>query len=378
MKKWYRIPGLALALIFISIAFYFISKSHKASESFRTEKSKIAEILNFNDRLLSARDWLFTKEAWEEKKAQFDTTMVKADAHLVEAKSYGVYLLWACLAFLIVAVVIYRKRLYFGLTLALTVIAMALLGQGVMNPILEMSAFKEDLTIKFYVNADDIPYYDEAVEFLDGVAEYIGLADNAIEILKYIPKSEGWTDDLDDFVSGYQEIVLEGKTYLIENRDGQIGFDKVFPGKTYFYYQNKGIMEVIHLLWSTDNKPVAIAIGTFSIIVPLIKLLSTLLFLLLPINGGYRFRKFLSFIAKWSMADVFVVAAFLAYLSFSNMSPGVTMDAQVLFGLYYFMAYVVLSIFLGTLLNASIKERIKLKEKETNTDLNDLAQIDEK
>jgi len=378
MKKWYRIPGLALALIFISIAFYFISKSHKASESFRTEKSKIAEILNFNDRLLSARDWLFTKEAWEDKKAQFDTTMVKADAHLVEAKSYGVYLLWACLAFLIVAVVIYRKRLYFGLTLALTVIAMALLGQGVMNPILEMSAFKEDLTIKFYVNADDIPYYDEAVEFLDGVAEYIGLADNAIEILKYIPKSEGWTDDLDDFVSGYQEIVLEGKTYLIENRDGQIGFDKVFPGKTYFYYQNKGIMEVIHLLWSTDNKPVAIAIGTFSIIVPLIKLLSTLLFLLLPINGGYRFRKFLSFIAKWSMADVFVVAAFLAYLSFSNMSPGVTMDAQVLFGLYYFLAYVVLSIFLGTLLNASIEERIKLKEKETNTDLNDLAQIDEK
>lgn len=363
MKKWYRIPGLALAIVFISIAFYYISKSHKASESFRVEKSKIAEILNFNDRLLSARDWLFTKDAWEEKKAKFDTTMVNADAHLAEAKHYGVYLLWACLAFLIIAVIVYWKRLFFGLTLALTVIAVALLGQGVMNPILEMSAFKEDLTIKFYVNADDIPYYDEAVEFLDGVAEYIGLADDAIEILKYIPKSEGWTDDLDDFVSGYQEIVLEGKTYLVENRDGQIGFDKVFPGKTYFYYQNKGIMEVIHLLWNTNNKPVAIAIGTFSVIVPLIKLLSTLLFLLLPMNGGYRFRKFLSFIAKWSMADVFVVAAFLAYLSFANMSPGVTMDAQILFGLYYFLGYVVLSIFLGTLLDASIKERVKLEKK---------------
>ena len=58
------------------------------------------------------------------------------------------------------------------------------------------------------------------------------------------------------------------------------------------------------------------------------------------------------------MADVFVVSAFLSYLSFANMSAGVDMDAKVLFGLYYFMGYVVLSIFLGLLLDRSIKVRI--------------------
>ncbi len=366
MKKWFALPGLILALLFSCTAFYFISKSYNASEEFRTEKSKVAEILNFNDRLLSARDWIFTKETWEEKKALFDATMYNADVHLVEAKNNGIYLVYACLVFLAFVLLLYAKRrIFFGLTLGFSFIAMALLGQGVMNPILEMSAFKEDLTIKFYVEADDIPYYEEAVEFLDGVAEYIGMANEAVEVLKLIPKSEGWTDDLEDFVSGYQEIVLEGKTYLIDNKDGQIGIDKVFPGKTYFYYQNKGIMEVIHLLWNSGNKPVAIAIGTFSVIVPLIKLLFTLLFLLIPIDKAYLFRKFLSHLAKWSMADVFVVALFLAYLSFSNMSPGVTMDAQILFGMYYFLAYVILSIGLGFLLDASIKERLK-KEKMTS------------
>ena len=65
------------------------------------------------------------------------------------------------------------------------------------------------------------------------------------------------------------------------------------------------------------------------------------------------------------MADVFVVGAFLAFLSFSNMSPGVEMDSKVLFGLYYFGAYVVISILLGFLLDASIKE--KLKNDETGT-----------
>ena len=63
------------------------------------------------------------------------------------------------------------------------------------------------------------------------------------------------------------------------------------------------------------------------------------------------------------MADVFVVGAFLAYLSFANMSPGVQMDANVLFGLYYFGGYVLVSILLGIMLDLTIKEKIKHIEK---------------
>ena len=56
---------------------------------------------------------------------------------------------------------------------------------------------------------------------------------------------------------GAQEYLTEGETFLKENRDNPIGFDKVFPGRTYFYYQNKGIMDVITLLWKHDNKPIS-------------------------------------------------------------------------------------------------------------------------
>lgn len=377
MKKWYSLPGLILALIFIITATFFIYRSYQASEKFRTEKSEIAEILNFNDRILSARDWLFTEKAWLEKKEQFETQVSSSEAHLKEAKKSGEYLVYLSLCFFVVIVAFYaRKRLYFGLTFATAFVSMALLGQGIFNPILEMSAFKEDLTIKLYVEADDIPYFDEATAFIGDVADYIGMANETVELIKIIPKSERWVGDLQEIVEGYEEIMIQGQTYLVENRDKKIGVDKVFPGRTYFYYQNKGIMEVIHLLWTTDNKPVAIAIGLFSVLVPCIKLLFSLFILLFGVTKAKRLRKFLSYIAKWSMADVFVVAAFLAYLSFSNMSPGVSMDAQVLFGLYYFLGYVILSISLGFLLDASIRERIKIEEKAARDEKPDNELID--
>lgn len=367
MKKWYSIPGLVLATAFLITSAFFITKSFKASEKFRETKTEIADILNFNDRILSARDWLFTEKTWLEKKERFEAKMTESNEYLDIAKENGKYLLYACIIFFVVIVTMYaRKRIYYGLTMAVSFVSLALLGQGVMNPILEIAAYKEDITIKFYVEADEIPYYEEAVEFLDGVAEYIGMANTTIQLIKVIPASDDWVDDLEDFVEGYQEIVLDGKNYLVENRDEHVGIDKVFPGKTYFYYQNKGIMEVIHLLWTTDNKTVAAAIGTFSIIVPAIKLICSLFILLFPVTGAKRLRKILSYLAKWSMADVFVVAMFLAYLSFANMSSGVTMESNVLFGLHYFMGYVILSIALGFLLDASIKEKIKIADKSLN------------
>lgn len=365
MKKWYSLPGLIFAIGFLSTSAFFIHKSTEAAEKFRLEKSKIGKILNFNDRLLSFRDWVFTEDAWKEKKAVFDQTMVTADQHLEEAQRYGSYLLVASLIFLLIVVIWYaRKRLFFGLTFAFTFVAMVLLGEGVLNPILEMSAFKENLTIKFYVHADEIPYFEEAVEYMDDVVEFMGAANSTIELIGIIPGTEGLIEKPKEVLVDAQAHLREGQAYLRDHKDSQIGINKVFPGKTYFYYQNKGIVEVVNLLWKTDNKPVAVAIGTFSIIVPLIKLLFTFVMLLFPIQGAKRMRKFISYISKWSMADVFVVSAFLAYLSFANMSPGVTMDAQILFGLYYFMGYVVVSIALGILLDFAIKEKQKLWENE--------------
>lgn len=356
MKKLYSVPGLVLSVLFLIASYYFISKSVAASEEFKHEKVKIVEILNFNDRLLSVDDWLFTERAWLEKKEKFDVVVEKADASYQTAVDNGYYLLFAALGFLVIMVIIYalQKRIFFGVTLGSSVVGLALLGQGIMNPILEMSAFKEDLTIKVHVDPDEIPVVKDMQEYIGQSVEGFEWLSDKIRIIPF-GIGESVADKADEYIA-------MGKEYVDSTGIRDVKYDHVFPGRTYFYYQNKGIMDVISILWESGNRPVALAIGTFSVLIPSIKLIFTILLLILPVHGMKRFRKFLSYIAKWSMADVFVVAAFLSYLSFANMSPGVDMDAKVLFGLYYFAGYVIVSILLGIFLDLSIKEKIRLKE----------------
>ncbi len=365
-KRWYSIPGLIIMAAFLIFAFTMVNKSVDASHEFKIEKNKIAEILNFKDRLLSFRDWVFSETAWEEKRVKYEETIEQAEAHYDEAVGYGYYLLYGCIAFMVVILAIYaRKRIYFGITLGLSAVGIALLAQGVMNPILEMGAFEEDMTFKIYVKPKDIPYYMETIEKLRE-AESIksnSLFSSILEGIELIPGiGESAADGVDYLADGAIGIAGDGADLLEEYQGEEFGKDQVFKGRTYFYYQNKGIMDVIMLLWNNNNKPVAAAIGTFSVVVPLIKLLFSIIIMLFPITRAKTLRKVLSYISKWSMADVFVVGAFLAYLSFANMSPGVQMDANALFGLYYFGGYVVVSILLGIALDATIKEKIKIAE----------------
>jgi uncharacterized paraquat-inducible protein A len=67
--------------------------------------------------------------------------------------------------------------------------------------------------------------------------------------------------------------------------------------------------------------------------------------------------KILSITAKWSMADVFVASSFLTYMSFSNLNVGVEMQTKFGNGLYFFLSYAVLSIFLSAMLSNLIKKR---------------------
>lgn len=350
MKRLYSIPGIIVSVVFLLISYQFIAQSHKSSQEFMKSKQEISKVLNFNDRLLSARDWLLPEKAWQEKKVEVDRILVSSEDKYNEAILYGYYILIAACIYLCIMVIMYaRSRLYFSLTMAFSNIALIFLLQGIMNPILEMGAFKQEMKVKFYAKLNDAPYYPDAIKSFDEVKEYT-------EYLRLIPyKGNDWADELG-------AVVDRGKNYLVDNSNTEYGFDRVFYGRTYFYYQNKGILDVIKLLWNHGNKPVAAAIGTFSIIIPSIKLLLTLLILLLPIKGMKTTRKALGYISKWSMADVFVVGAFLAFLSFSNMSPGVDMESNVLFGLYYFAGYVLISISLSFLLDASIKEKKKIKE----------------
>jgi hypothetical protein len=116
-------------------------------------------------------------------------------------------------------------------------------------------------------------------------------------------------------------------------------------GKFYFQYQCKSVLDVIHILFEANNYVVGIAILLFSIVFPIIKLIVSFVSMAIPSTHlFFVMRAIIHKLGKWSMADVFVVAMFLAYLAFQNMSDQIQTDARVLPGLYYFMSFSVLSI----------------------------------
>jgi len=89
------------------------------------------------------------------------------------------------------------------------------------------------------------------------------------------------------------------------------------------FFQSKSIVDVVRILIETgkyDSAIVGILILMFSIIFPIGKLLSAKVYLL----GGDRWRNnaFIRYFAfksgKWSMADVNVVAIFMAYIGFKG------------------------------------------------------------
>lgn len=89
------------------------------------------------------------------------------------------------------------------------------------------------------------------------------------------------------------------------------------------FFQSKSIVDVVRILIETgkyDSAFVGILILIFSIVFPIGKLLATKLYLLG--NARWRTNPIIQFFAfksgKWSMADVNVVAIFMAYIGFKG------------------------------------------------------------
>lgn len=115
-----------------------------------------------------------------------------------------------------------------------------------------------------------------------------------------------------------------------------------FLGKMTLYNQTRSIIGTVRNLYDTGNLLVAGLILLFSVIVPVAKGLS-LLYVLALKNAPFRLPllRFVSAIGKWSMADVFVMGIFLAYLA-TGAAVGVT--AQLHRGFWYFLGYCLLSV----------------------------------
>ncbi len=142
------------------------------------------------------------------------------------------------------------------------------------------------------------------------------------------------------------------------------------------YFQSKSITDVVRVLWQEGSIQmifVGFLIFLFSIIFPAAKLISSLLFSRagesIKSNKIIRFFVFKS--GKWSMADVMVVAIFMAYVGFNGIVGGelhrlsetadpveifTTNGTRLLGGFYLFLCFCISSLFLSELLSKPIKK----------------------
>lgn len=113
-------------------------------------------------------------------------------------------------------------------------------------------------------------------------------------------------------------------------------------GNIELYNETRSIMGTISDLFNNDNALIGFLILFFSVIVPVLKALALLAVLFLPqLPQRNRIYKFVVVISKWSMADVFVVGVFIAFLSLKSIED---VHAEVHSGFYFFLTYCLLSI----------------------------------
>lgn len=114
-----------------------------------------------------------------------------------------------------------------------------------------------------------------------------------------------------------------------------------YLGDVVLTMESKSVLGSIGKLFEGGDYVVGGALLLFSIVLPLLKTLS-MLFVAVFVNNraAHTVVHFFKLLGKWSMADVFVVATFLVYLSGSK---GEMSRAEIQMGLYFFLAYVILS-----------------------------------
>jgi uncharacterized paraquat-inducible protein A len=122
----------------------------------------------------------------------------------------------------------------------------------------------------------------------------------------------------------------------------KIGAVLPIVGELSLHESTQSIISTIEELYENKNTLVASLILIFSVVVPVLKALLLLLVMFVRnLKSRKAIHKFVSIIGKWSMADVFVVGVFLAYLSTKSDN---SINSQLHEGFYYFLAYCIISL----------------------------------
>ena len=186
-----------------------------------------------------------------------------------------------------------------------------------------------------------VPGLTQPMLNVSGTVEKAKLVEIGRELLKE-------SDSLPGFLADLADRVVDG----IDARGTVQAFDKT-----------RSIIETAEELRAGGHLPVAVLIVLFSVVVPLAKALVLIGALLPPVP--VRWRRRLSGVAnaigKWSMADVFVIAVFIAFLAGNGIQDGrglVDFEASLGDGFWYFLGYCLVSLLGTQLLVAALRREL--------------------
>ncbi len=189
-----------------------------------------------------------------------------------------------------------------------------------------------------------LPGLTQPMLSVSGTVEKTKLVEVGKELIKDSPNTPSLVNNLVDMV--------------VESLDVQ--------GTVQAFDKTRSILATALELQANGHLPVAILIVLFSVVVPLIKAL-ILLAMLLPVSVSLR-RGLLwvsNAISKWSMADVFVIAIFIAFLAGNGIEENrglVDFEASLGVGFWYFLSYCLLSILGTQLLSAGLTAKYQREE----------------
>ncbi len=129
--------------------------------------------------------------------------------------------------------------------------------------------------------------------------------------------------------------------------------------------KTRSIIGTAEELYNNGHLPVALLIIAFSVGVPFLKAL-LLLIIQFPVKENIRLvlLNVSNAISKWSMADVFVIAIFIAYLASNGIEQSnglVDFKASLGTGFWYFLGYCLASILGTQLLSSAVKDSLQAK-----------------
>lgn len=171
-----------------------------------------------------------------------------------------------------------------------------------------------------------------------------GLSDQTVEALRPM---------INPAMLPFVEMAPGGlKGALVSQLGPQIGRALAAGPEIEVYRQTRSILGSVRQLYRVGSATAATLILLFSVIVPFTKSLMVLWAIYRPDPASrQRTLRFVEIIAKWSMADVFAVALFIAYLAAaaSQSAPGsafqvVSFSATFGPGFYWFAAYCLTSL----------------------------------